>query len=444
MQIVNWQQFGLKKDPYDTLPLVEGGDLPIEKAFVGRENEREFLNNLFESENHLCLTICGDVGVGKTSLINFHKFIWKYSKPKLLFSFRREIEACEDLLNKKNFLIEIIGSVLREIRLLQPDLLKEELLVKLNQIVDISQTMAISGGVSILGSGFDFGRDKTSTQPIQLSTAVLEEYFILLVDFIKKNEINKRKYSGLVIHVNNFDVVLSKDKEKIKVIDFFNEIRDILQTKDTYFLFLGPRNFFKDIISTQKRVKGIFYQIPLIVNPLSKTEITAAFKERMKLLQSNDVSEYIKPIEDEVVFRLYDLYKGDLRSIMSAIRAILNQCSDKLTKPLSIDESMLLLGKERWDRIIMAVKLTEEQKIILRYLIEKDKISQREIADIFKKARTNVSGYYFRPLRDAGIIEEKEKIGKVPYWGLTTDYIPLKWYIEAQKKIRQEINNNSN
>jgi len=236
---------------------------------------------------------------------------------------------------------------------------------------------------------------------------------------------------------------LSNDKEKRKVIDFFNEIRDILQIQDVYFLFLGPRNFFKDIISTQKRVKGIFYQIPLIVNPLSKTEITTAFKERMKLLKSNDVSEYIKPIEDEVVFRLYDLYKGDLRSIMSAIRAILNQCSDKLTKPLSVDESMLLLGKERWDKIIMAVKLTEEQKIILRYLIEKDKISQREIADIFKKARTNVSGYYFKPLRDAGIIEEKEKIGKVPYWGLTADYIPLKWYIESQKKIRQEINNKS-
>jgi len=260
MHVINWQQFGLKKDPYDTLPLVEGGDLPIKQAFVGREQEKEFLNSLFESENHLCLTICGDVGVGKTSLANFHKFIWKHNKQKLLFSFRREIEACGDLLNKKNFLIEIIGSVLREIKLLQPDLLKDELLTKLNQIVDISQTIAISGGVSVLGSGLDFGKDKTTIQPIQLSTAILEEYFISLVDFIKNNEIKGRKYSGLVVHVNNFDVVLSNDKEKRQVINFFNEIRDILQSQDVYFLFLGPRNFFKDIISTQQRVKSIFYQ----------------------------------------------------------------------------------------------------------------------------------------------------------------------------------------
>ena len=36
---VTWQQFGLKKNPYDTLPLIEGGDLSIEKAFVGRREE---------------------------------------------------------------------------------------------------------------------------------------------------------------------------------------------------------------------------------------------------------------------------------------------------------------------------------------------------------------------------------------------------------------------
>ena len=443
MQIINWQQFGLKKSPYDTLPLVEGGDLPIEKAFVGREQEKEFLNGLFESENHLCLTICGDVGVGKTSLANFHKFIWKHNKQKLLFSFRREIEACGDLLNKKNFLIEIIGSVLREIKLLQPDLLKDELLTKLNQIVDISQTIAISGGVSVLGSGLDFGKDKTTIQPIQLSTTILEEYFVSLVDFIKKNEIKGKKYSGLVVHANNFDVVLSNDKEKRQAINFFNEIRDILQLQDVYFLFLGPRNLFKDIISTQQRVKSIFYQAPLRINPLSKKEIVMAFEERMKLLQSSDVSKYIKPIEDEVVFRLYDLYQGDIRSIMSAIRAILNQCSDKLIKPLSANESMLLLGEERWDKMKIAIELTEERKIILRYLIEKDKISQKEIAQIFKKAQSNVSGYYFKPLRDAGIIEEKERIGKVPYWGLAADYIPLKWLIESQKKLKQDIHDKS-
>jgi len=215
MNQINWQQFGLRKNPYDTLPLIEGGDLPIEKAFVGRDSEKKFLNSVFKSNERICLTICGDTGVGKTSLANFHKFIWKYcAKGKLLFSFRREIEVSGDLLNKKSFLIEIIGSVLREIRLLQPELLKNELLKKLSQIVDISQTMAISGGGTAFGFGLEFGREKINIPPLQLSITLLEECFINLIDFIKSNQIKNLQYSGLIVHVNNFDIILSNEKGK--------------------------------------------------------------------------------------------------------------------------------------------------------------------------------------------------------------------------------------
>lgn len=440
MQPINWQQFGLRKDPYDTIPLIEGGDLPIEHAFVGREQEREFLNALFESNQRLCLTILGDVGVGKTSLTNFHKFIWKYNKPKLLFSFRREIEANEEMLNKNNFLIEIIGSILREIKLMDKNLLKNELLEKANQIVNITQTAAISAGASAFGVGANFGTDKTSSQPIKLSTASLEEYLSALINFIRQNEIAGRKYSGLIVHVNNFDVVLTDTTKKKKTIQFFNEIRDILHTPDVYFLFIGPKNLFKDIISSQKRVKSIFYQSPLTLSPLSKKEIIKAFKERMSLLKSDGVIEYINPVENEVIFRLYDLYEGDIRSIMSGIQDILGQHTDKLTQPLSLDNAMLLLGQQRWNRIEESIKLTNERKTVLRFFIEQNKyISQKEIANLLGKALPNVSGYYFGPLKDAGIIEEKEKIDKTSYWGLTADYIPLKWLIEAQKEILKTI-----
>lgn len=444
MHPINWQQFGLKKDPYDTLPLIEGGDLPIEDAFVGRVDEQNFLNALFESENRFCLTILGDVGVGKTSLANFQKFIWKYSKPKLLFSFRREIEASDTLLTKNNFLTEIIGSVLREIRLLDPDLLKEDLLNKLNQIVDITQSASISASVGASAYGFGgnlgIGKKGESMQPLQFATTALESYFIELVNFIKRKPIAGHSYSGLIIHVNNFDVVLADLSQKKKVIQFFNEIRDMLQTPDTYFLFLGPKHFFRDIISSQKRVKSIFFQTPLKINPLSKSEIIQAFNERMELLKSDDVSEYIKPITDEVVYRLYDLYDGDIRSIMTGIRDILGQHSERLTQPLSVSDAMILLGKERWDRIEQGFKLTNEQKKVLQFLVKSERyISQKDISQLLEIAQPNVSGYYFKPLKEAGILEEKEKKGKEIFWGLSIDYIPLKWLLKEQETATKTI-----
>jgi len=441
---INWQQFGLKKNPYDTLPLIEGGDLSIDKAFIGRNSEKKFLDSLFQSTDRICLTICGDVGVGKTSLANFHKFIWKYTTKKLLFSFRREIEVNNDLLNKKNFLIEIIGSVLREIRLLDPDLLKNELLKKLTQIVDISQTIALSGGGAAFGFGLDFGKEKITTTPIQLSMTLLEEHFVDLVNFVKNNKIKGRRYSGLIVHVNNFDAALSNENGREKSIIFFEEIRDILQTPDVYFLFLGPKNIFKDIVSARKRVKSIFYQTPLVINPLNKSEIAKAFEERMQLLKSDDVASYIKPVEDEVIYKIYDLYNGDIRSIMASIVDLLGQYSEKLAKPLSINEAMLLLGKERWEKIENIIKLTDEQKEILKYLAGAEKlISQKEIVKIFNKTKSNVSFYYFKPLKDNNIIEQKNIDERTPYYGLTADYIPLKWLMNSQREVNKSIDDKS-
>ena len=57
----------------------------------------------------------------------------------------------------------------------------------------------------------------------------------------------------------------------------------------------------------------------------------------------------------------------------------------------------------------------------------------------FKKDPSNVSGYYFKPLKEADIIEEIEKEGNIKYWGLTPKYIPLRWLSESQKSVQQNI-----
>jgi hypothetical protein len=439
---INWQQFGLKTNPYDTLPLVEGGELSLKDAFIGRESEKKFLNDLFKSENNICLTICGDTGVGKTSLANFHKFVWKYSEEKLLFSCRREIEASDTMLDKQSFLLEIIGSVLREMKLLEPKLLEDQMLSKLNAIIDFTQMMSISGGISAdiagFGGGLNFSRERSNSAPYKLTTASLEQYFVSLLEFIKTKEIGGRRYQGLVVHVNNFDVVLQEKNKTERVVVFFNEIRDILQTKDTYFLFLGPSDFYSRTVASEQRVKSIFTRTPLLIKPLSKKEVACAFEHRMNLLKSVGVAQWIKPISDEVVFRLYELYDGDIRSIMTGIKDILGQCSDRLLQPLSMNEAMTLLGRERWERI--GENLTKEQKKILEFLVKNDKyISTKEASDMLKKQSSNLSGYYFKPLRDLNIIEEKERKGRMIYLGLTVEYQPLKWWLESEKGIKEDM-----
>jgi len=440
--MVIWEQYGLRGNPFDILPLLEGGDLNIKNAFVGREKEREHIDNVFSSENRACITICGNVGVGKTSIANFEKFIWKYeNKEKPLFSFRREIEANKYILNKNSFLLEIIGSIIREIELLESNLLQNDsFLRKLNQLVDITQTFGITGNISagvpgVINFGADFS-EKQPISPVQITTASLEKHFFQLLEYIMSHKIAGHKYKGLIIHVNNFDVVISENKKQ--VIRFFAEIRDLLQTKNSYFIFLGPTKFFKDIVSMEQRVRSIFDQRPLILNPLSKSEFLDALNNRMSLLQSDTANKIIKPFEDNVIYELHDMFDGDIRMILTSLKAILDEFSTKLPKTLTLEEAMVLLGREQLSRIEDI--LTDEVKKVLFHIVQSSKyLTVSEIASALNKEQSNISNYYFTPLIERRVIEVKSSSGRFKYWGLTKDYLPLKQLTDSQEKLNKKI-----
>ncbi|MEK7542034.1 MAG: winged helix-turn-helix domain-containing protein [Patescibacteria group bacterium] len=346
----------------------------------------------------------------------------------------------DELLDKRSFLLSLIGAVLRELQLLAPELLKHDILQRLQYIVDISQTLRISGGISGEISGYGLGvqldREKVRSQPLEMPLTTLEGYFSSLLDFIRTTTIDGKNYEGLIVHVNNFDVVLGDENRNKRTRQFFMEMRDFLQTRFVYFFFLGPRGFFRDVIGVHERVKSIFVSTPLFIDPLSKSEIIDAFDERMGFLKSDVVRDYIKPVEDEVIYQLHDLYDGDIRSIMASVRDILTEWSDKISAPLSVPEARLLLGRARW-RKVEDVGLTPGKKKIFLHLITSGRyISQTEIAQALDKQESNVS-QYLRPFKEANIIEEKEKVGNRRYWGLTKDYEPLKFLPEAQREVEQ-------
>lgn len=441
--MINWQQFGLKGNPYDTMALTEGGNFPMETAFVGRKKECKNIDGLLESENRLALAVCGSVGVGKTSLANYEKYHWKKKNDKQLFSFRREIEASEHILDKRNFLIEIIASVIREIQLLDPGLLKKEPFHKFNQMVDFTQNVAFSAslnaGIEGFGGGVGFSKDASYNQPAMIPVATIEGYFRDVVKNITSHKIGGIIYKGLIVHMNNFDIVLRQPRGKDKVSNFFEEIRDVLQMQGVYYVFLGPKTFYQDVIEKSSRVKSIFSPAPLFVEPLNKKEVVDAFEERMLYLKSKDVRDYIKPVQDDVVFRLYDLYEGDIRSIMTALCDLLGQYSDKLGKQLSLDEALSLLGRERWTRI-EGFGSTQEQRNVLKYIVMSSKeVSQKEISTSLGKQASNVSSYYVRPLVEKGVLKEVRKEGRTIFYGLTQDYEPLRWFIDGRQKVAHTV-----
>ena len=77
-----WERFGFRDNPYDTraLSLSPESALSVAEAFVGRgekSNEWRLLTNFLRNPGGGCAVVEGDVGVGKTTFANFHRYLWE-------------------------------------------------------------------------------------------------------------------------------------------------------------------------------------------------------------------------------------------------------------------------------------------------------------------------------------------------------------------------------
>src|SRR3989344_5268458 len=79
-----WAKYGLRESPYSTSPIRILSILPIEKVFCGRTEDVKKLKRIITSKNSTRTLIIGDFGVGKTTFVNYVRW---------LFAIRPSIES---------------------------------------------------------------------------------------------------------------------------------------------------------------------------------------------------------------------------------------------------------------------------------------------------------------------------------------------------------------
>jgi hypothetical protein len=105
-----WERYGFRDNPFDTraLSLSPGSLLSVADAFVGRamtSTESKLMTNFLRSAGGGRIVVEGDVGVGKTTFVNYHRYLWQTeAKTKLLtpsteISVQRDWGTRELLLN---------------------------------------------------------------------------------------------------------------------------------------------------------------------------------------------------------------------------------------------------------------------------------------------------------------------------------------------------------
>lgn len=118
-----WRNYGFRDNPFDTSALCNYQDsiLPIKDAFIARGHDCQasnMVNNLLSSQGGCRFVLEGEVGVGKTTFINYYKYIWENEAKDRLFTPISEISFGRSW-NIGNFMLNILSSVVAKLLLLK-------------------------------------------------------------------------------------------------------------------------------------------------------------------------------------------------------------------------------------------------------------------------------------------------------------------------------------
>mgnify|MGYP006293349653 CR=1 FL=1 len=427
-----WKKWGLKCNPFDTKALTLYSDiLPISRAFVGRSvesSEFQHLLSILKNSGGGRGIVEGDIGVGKTTLVNYQRFLWEHEAEEKLFTHEREISVygkweCKDLL------IEILGHLSNKLLkiLKQKKINKNKLVKKIQSLYDIFYNESFDFGGSVFGFGFNYKNDVQINIP-NITESQLISY---LMDMVY--EIKKLGYDGVFLHFDNLELLARRDFEKCQ--QLFEEIRDILQLPDIYYIFVAKKGFYSQIIAPLERVRSIIGW-PVKVSPLSCKNVIKAINIRYELL-AQEATKPIKPVSDFFIEKLYKIYQGKIRFIMDSISQIM--LFYKGTK------KNMLKDKEAEKLFFNIVNLKTEclsprEKEVLTTILEFDEFTNDFLAKRLKMKRPNIS-QILKKLEQENFIYFLRSEGRRYYYSVIDEFKVL---IEFQKKEKTILQNKMN
>lgn len=300
-----WRVFNLKESPFFQETLGGGTTHPL-SLFVGRTAEAEQLLTTIGSGRSSRQAIGGPPGIGKTTLVQSVKAdaiaagYWAASE---LIPFY-ESDTVEQLMGR-------ILSALYDTILGARPMINHPAMDAAQQLVKVARLASGGGTISILGVG---GGVNKSTTPITPRGGVLLDGPRIIRNLIKLVE--GAGAAGVILHLNNLENLT--EKEAARAADILRSLRDtVLLQEGLHVLLVGTSAAIMTAVTTHAQIRSLF-GTPLILEPLPIEDVQALLGARYEYL-AVDGEQPIPPVAEEAVAGLYPLFRGDLRSLLTAL-----------------------------------------------------------------------------------------------------------------------------
>lgn len=326
----------------------------------------------------------GEIGVGKTTFVNYHRYLWEVEAKDKLLTPTTEITLPSNT-SVRDFLWNVTGAVIGKILLLRGEkyIQSRPLLRELFLLNRVFLHRSFEVQASLFGFGGGVGRATQVSIP-ELPEVQLYAYLRELV-----GEVKRLDYKGLFLHFDNLELMSLREPERTR--QLFEELRDALQTPDIYFVFVGQRGFFSEIISPAERVRSVFFGQPIYIPPLTREHMLEAVGKRYKLLAVHP-GRFIRPVTDDLLEYLYGLYDGKMRFVMDAVTTIVTHLPHPVAETLDAAAAKTFLAQLVLERLKR--ELTRREWDVLREAVRLRTFTNADIARALKQHRQNVSKYF--------------------------------------------------
>ena len=407
-----WELYGVKQNPFSIQPLlVKGGILPLD-SFTGRKKELDRLKKIFSSKGGSRVLVSGDVGVGKTTFVNFTRH---YFNNKGYFTPFKEI-AVQSEWDTTIFILNTLAAIYSTLNVSTKKPVEDETFKKLESYLEIGFAEA-DFSINIAGTGVGYGKKRVS--PSNTSSFMLQNFFERII-----GEIHQKTNNDVIIHYNNLELI-----EETTLRKSFDNLRDFFQTPNVHFVFVGNLS-----------VGGIFQSIPRFSSTLTDTPITL---ENLKLDEVKDIIEkrfnglkideldYIIPYYEDALRTLYNLYEGNIRDILNSLSTAVMEVTTE--KPIILDEHLLSKTLKSVVQKRYMSQLTSRVVNVLMEAVKHPEITNRHLSKQTGVARSNISTY-IGELQRHGCIYLRRKDGKDKYWRVDPK---IRWLLLKDVAIQQ-------
>lgn len=329
-----WNPLGIRTSPFfqEALDISESSLRPI-NLFVGRKTESDDVIQRIIGADSNRIVISGLPGSGKTSFIQYIKFLLG---DQLSYAVSSEFCRVPHQFSVTALGVELLRSVVRSLRNVLPDnkLEKLEGFESARSLIEETQRRAWQFNISVLGSGVGGGTNRQPRAPAfgpeQFQDALAGLSAAAMAEGIP----------GIVIHLNNLE---NLDRDTAEASVLFRDARDYFLVPGLHIILGATSDFYSSVVSTYAQVRSVFTP-PIRLDPMDFNDVRELLNRRYDFLKIKDM-DITPPVTWNLVEEFHQVFQGDLRGMLIALDDVCYRAL-ALTRPapLDIDQAIPVLA----------------------------------------------------------------------------------------------------